>query len=215
MDINKKSDSKKYSLGYFFLSDKRTLTESSGWLKAFKYFLIKSFGKTVDGLYRYKRFRNTRKWFSDVYYRDFEIVNKHYIGDFPIELPIWVAVCINREQWSRHVSVDINIIFHMWFNDIAMQFLSQNVPIYVTKDLAVVNHQSIKELFGQHRSSADAGRANGTNHVERYGPHLKHFEEKWGFDYEDVVETFPRNRYENTLVQKFFDHNPATPLRLE
>ena len=202
------------SLGYLFLSDKRTLFQSSSLFNSVKYTCMKYLGDLFQGNYRYKRFRNTRKWLSDRYYNDYAKVSKTYPKDFPIELPIWVAVCINREQWKKHITVDENIVFHMWFNDVAMQFLSQNVPIMVTRDIKIVNHQSLKEKFGFFRSSADAGRDGRESHVEKYGSHLTFFQSKWGFDYEDVRANFPKDRYKGTLVEKFYNHDPSRPFDL-
>ena len=199
------------SLGYLFLSDKRTLLQSSTLFHTFKYTLLRLLGNCFDGNYRYKRFRNTRKWLSDRYYKGYATVSENYKKDFPIELPIWVAVCISREQWNKHIIADKNIKFHMWFNDVAMQFLTQNVPIMLTRDIKIINRQSLKERFGFCRSSADAGRLENANHVEKYGAHLTHFQKKWGFDYEDVRKNFPLDRYKDTLVEKFYKHDPSNP----
>ena len=206
--------SKKSSLGYLFLSDNRTLIQSSSMYQAVKYYCLNMLGTILSGSYRFKRFRNTRKWLSDVHYKKFDKVSENYHSDFPIELPIWVAVCINRKQWEKSISIDPEIIFHMWFNDIAMQFLINNVPIYVTRDLRIINHQSLKEKFGFNRSSADAGKKGDLHHVEEYGDHLKQFYQKWGFDYEDVRTNFPVKRYSGTLVEKFFYHDPSSPINL-
>ena len=102
----------------------------------------------------------------------------------------------------------------MWFNDVAMQMLSQNIPVMVTRDVSVVNHQSLKTLFGFKVSSASAGRAGDALHVEEYGPHLVHFAKKWGFDYEDVRTTIDLERYKGTLVERFFNHDPQNPIKL-
>lgn len=66
----------------------------------------------------------------------------------------------------------------MWFSDIEMQFLSQIVPMFVIRDLAVVNYQAVKKLFSLARSSPDASRLGKINHVEQYNPHLQHCQEK-------------------------------------
>lgn len=207
-------NSKKYSLASFFLSDKRNLFQSSNFYQAFKYYMLNRLGAYLSGHYRYKRFRNSRRWFSDVHYKNFDKYAKNYTNDFAVELPIWVAVCISRSQWEKHITEDDNIIFHMWFNDIAMQFLSKNVPLFVTPSIEIINHQSLKMKFGMERSSADAGRKKKTLQVENYGEHLSHFRKKWDFDYEDVANTFPERRYRGTLVEKFFKHDSAYPLKL-
>ena len=77
--------------------------------------------------------------------------------------------------------MDNDYIFHLWFPDIAMQFLSQNINLAVIPDLYCHNEITVKEKYGMNYSSAYAGMKNQTDHVEKYGNHLKIFESKWGF----------------------------------
>ena len=202
------------SLGVLFLSDKRKLFEMTSLLKSAKYYLLKCLGPILQGRFRYARFRNSRRWFSEIFFKGFREVETNYKSDFAIELPVWVAVCLNRSVWESAIEVDQNFIFHMWFNDVAMQMLSQNIPIMVTRDLSVVNHQSLKTLFGFKMSSASAGRDEDNRHVEEYGPHLVFFKNKWGFDYENVRETMDLEQYSGTLVERFYYHDPRKPIKL-
>lgn len=202
------------SLGILFLSDSRKLFEMTSLVKSIKYYLLKFLGPILRGRYRYTRYRNSRRWFSEIPFKGFRKIEKNYTRDFAIELPVWVAVCLNRSIWEDKIEVDPNFIFHMWFNDVAMQMLSQNIPIMVTRDVSVVNHQSLKTLFGFNESSASAGRAGDNRHVEEYGPHLIHFAKKWGFKYEDVRTSIDLERYNGTLVERFFNHDPQNPINL-
>ena len=190
-------------MGIFFLSDSKYdifRIPFFKWAKEYARSLIK-------GVKR--RFFLGYRWFSPRTFNNYNSVVKKYNGVFCIDLPMWAGVAINVKHWQKHIKPDSNYIFHMWFNDIAMQFLSSNIEIAVTSNLYLLNRQSLKEKYGFHRSSAQAGKDGNAKHVEKYGRHLEVFKEKWGFDYEEVRSSYPqvRNRYINTLVDQFYMHN--------
>lgn len=198
----------KGSLGIFFLSDSKYEFQrmSLFWYLATSF--LKWFGSP-----KYKEkariFSLSRRWFSESYFRNYKRVANKYSGLFSIELPIWAGMAINVKNWNAHITPSDDFIFHLWFNDVAMQWLNANVDLAVTSELYLLNDQLIKEKYGFNRSSADAGRSGDTKHVEKLGQHLINFESRWGFNYEDPRSSFPlvAGRYSGTLVEKYFNHD--------
>jgi hypothetical protein len=170
------------------------------WIKEY----LRSFIKRVK-----RRYFLGYRSFSPRTFNNFNSIVKKYNGLFMIDLPMWAGVAINVKHWENNINPDNDYVFHMWFNDIAMQFLSSNIEIAVSSDLYLLNRQSLKEKYGFNRSSAEAGRQGNTRHVETYGTHYEVFKKKWGFDYENVRPSYPliKNRYTNTLVDKLYNHD--------
>jgi hypothetical protein len=151
----------------------------------------------------------SKRWFSEQYFYKFKKYSNLYDGLFFCELPIWVGVAINTKNWKKYINPSEKFIFHLWFNDIAMQWLSSNINIAITSEFYLLNQQGIKEKYGFNRCSATAGKIGDERHVEKYGEHLVNFEKRWGFKYENPRDTykFTQGRYKNTLVEKYFYHD--------
>jgi len=204
----KKYGSADGSLGIFFLSD----TKNEYKRMSFHMYLIISalslFG-TKKWKQKAKNYSLSRRWFCEKTFHDFSRYSKLYRGMYSCELPIWAGVAISASNWKKIVKPTDNFIFHLWFNDIAMQFLSSNINIAVASDLYLLNDQAIKEKYGFNKCSATAGRLGNADHVEAYGQHLINFQKRWGFDYEDPRSTYKnvKDRYFGTLVDKYFNHD--------
>lgn len=203
-----RSDWAKGSLGIFFLSDSKSDFKR---MNLFWYIVITIIGWFGTPKYKDKarRFSNDKRWFSARNFNNFDKYSAQFTGLYSIELPIWAGVAINVECWKAHVTPSEDFIFHLWFNDVAMQWLTANIDLAVASDLYVFNDQRIKEKYGFQRSSANAGRSGDTKHVEQYGQHLINFRKRWGFDYEDPRSSYPgvSERYVGTLVDKYFNHD--------
>ncbi len=195
-------------LGVFFLSD----TKNHFKKMSFIWFLITKL-LLMFGSQKYKsKAKNYiigKRAFCENYFHNFKKFKKNYSGLFAIELPCWAGIAVNVNLWQRIIRPKDKFIFHLWFPDIAMQFLNANIYIAVTSDLYLTNDQKIKEKYGFHSNSAIAGMKNQTNHVEEYGPHLINFKHDWGFDYINSLTELPNVifKYKNTLVEKFYNHN--------
>ena len=204
----KKGKRVKAFLGSFFLSD----TKENYKRMSLKWLFITSF---LDwfGTKKYKEksrlYKCSKRVFCEKQFYNFKKVSKLYDGIFSCELPVWAGIAINTQLWKENVEPSTNFVFHLWFNDVAMQFLSKNINMAVISDLYLLNDQKIKNKYGFSESSADAGIKGETIHVEKYGQHLFKFKEKWGFSYEDsrldlenVIE-----RYSGTLIEDYYRHN--------
>ena len=112
-------------------------------------------------------------------------------------------------MWRKHIRPKDKFIFQLWFPDVAMQFLSSNIYIAVTRELYLINDQKIKEKYGFNANSYIAGKNNDLNHVDGWGLPQKNFKEEWGFSYENSLYELPLTlyRYKNTLVEKFYNHD--------
>ena len=134
---------------------------------------------------------------------------------FSIEIPLEASMAINIDKWFEFITPTTDYEFHLWFPDVMMQFLKQNQHCVILPDMYCVNNQYLKPKYGIAKSSA-SGALNGQEHLfGEYGPHLKNWIKRWGWDYENTRETFPRERYKGTLIDAFFNHdlNLHKPLR--
>ena len=133
-------------------------------------------------------------------------IKKRYAS---VDLPIWVAVAISNQEWLTCVQPSNMYKFHLWFNDVAMQFAIKNRKMVIDTELFVYNNQFIKTNYNFEKCSVTAGKNDKLNQVEQYGPHLIAFKERWGFDYESPSDDFEtvRSRYKGTYVEKLYDHD--------
>jgi len=148
--------------------------------------------------------------FSPKSFYKFDTTAKKYNGIYACDLPMWVGVAINVKNWKKYIKPSNKFIFHLWFPDVAFQFLYAGKWIANTTDLYLFNDQSSKEKHGFHWSSAHAGRnPNYRYQIEEYGDHLYQWEKKWGFHYEYPVEhdSIIRDKYKGTLIDKLYHHD--------
>lgn len=196
-------------LGVFFLSPSR-------------FFVPKTiFHRLVSVISRMKLVSNfTKKFrhklafnrnFAPLTYPSFDQTSIKYKGIASIELPVWAAIALNLDVWRSKIKPDPDFVFHLWFPDVAMQLMSQNIHVCLDSEIHLINDVNLKSKYGQLGSVEEGQKAN-TSKMERYGGHLRIFERKWGFDYEFIysdVEAI-RQRYKNTLVGTYIDHDPRT-----
>jgi hypothetical protein len=141
--------------------------------------------------------------------KNFSKIAKLYKGLFAIDLPMWGAIAINVDNWRKYILPRKGYLFHLWFPDVAFQFLKNNIWLAAHSKFYMQNDQKIKEKYGYHWSSAHAGREDNNTQVEKYGDHLKIFKHYWGFDYEKIF-FYKKNileNYKNTLIEKFLLHD--------
>lgn len=141
-----------------------------------------------------------------------EVVNKHpelFKQPFICEFPQWPAIGINIKNWNNCIQADHNYEFHLWYPDIAMQFNYHNYPVIILPNLYCFNHQRLKEKYGLNYNSATGAMQGDEEHFGKYGPHLKNWKQKWGWDYENVFSTFTpiKKHYEDTLILEYHDHD--------
>ena len=198
----------KGTLGIFFLSDSKKdyIRMSLPWYLVIQF--LKLFGnKKYKEKARY--YVLSKRFFNENFFYNFEHYAKLYNKLFSCELPVWAGVAINVNNWKKFIKPTEEFIFHLWFNDVAMQWLSSNIDIAIASDLYLLNDQSIKEKYGFNRNSAAAGMAGDVKHVEKYGQHLINFKKRWGFDYADPRSTYRhvKDRYIGTFVDEYYNHD--------
>lgn len=195
-------------LGSFFLSKKPTAADRLEFICSLK--ILKHLVRSPLDLFNtWKRFNGQKRAFSPRTFRNFQKIRNLYSATFAIELPMWAFVAINLDSWRVNIRPTTGLIFHLWFNDVAMQFLSQSHQILVFPDLYLENDQQIKTKYGFMANSADAGRNLQLSQVEQYGNHLEIFRTRWGFDYESPwkFSRYIKDRYAGTLVAAHFNHD--------
>ena len=146
--------------------------------------------------------------------------------DVTLEWEKWGTACavdapnsffemFNVELFKKYITPSDK--YHLFFahDDIAMQFLNNNVYNIVLPDLLIWHDQRLKLKFNIPLRSAGAAKMGDTRHFGDYGPHLKHWEKTWGWDRHDR-ETLKSviDRYEGTLIYDLYHHDFNTgPIR--
>ena len=150
-----------------------------------------------------------KRFFCHGVFKNFEKISKKYEGLFSIEIPAWVCVAISVEKWFKYIQHSDTFIFHLWFNDVAFQFLNNNIYIAVTSDLYIENDQRIKIKYGMSKSSAHEVKKNNTKFLQEDGKHLERFRKKWGWAYENPKGTYPavEAKYKGTLIDDLYNHD--------
>tara|TARA_R110002096_G_scaffold204117_3_gene389611 strand:+ start:257 stop:1231 length:975 start_codon:yes stop_codon:yes gene_type:complete len=128
---------------------------------------------------------------------------------FICEYPQWPAIGISIDKWNEVIKPSDEYEFHLWYPDIAMQFNYNNYPVLILPDLYCFNHQRLKEKYGLHYNSATGAMQGDADHFGEYGPHLRNWKDRWGWDYENVSNTYPliADQYKGTLIDEYYNHN--------
>jgi len=108
-----------------------------------------------------------------------------------IDSPVDMFLAINVELFKKYIEVSNNYHLFCAFDDIAMQFLYNNIPIVCLPDFRVWHNQYLKKQANIPVKSASAAKDGDEKHFGHYGPQFKFWEERWGFERDD------RNTFEN------------------
>lgn len=127
---------------------------------------------------------------------------------FIIEIPMWAAVGINIQAWERSVTPTTDYQFHLWFPDVMMQLNKANYPCLILPKLYCINRQDLKRKYDIPVNSAQAAKKGDSYHFGEYGPHLENFKKRWGWDYEDVENTYEkvRDQYKDLIFEQYYTH---------
>ena len=130
---------------------------------------------------------------------------KKWDDPFIIEMPMWAAVGINVQKWNEVIEPTDEYQFHLWFPDIMMQFNYHNSPCLILPNLYCINRQELKEKYDIPVKST----VGNEHYFGEYGPHLKVFKERWGWDYRNVKFDFEqiKENYKDTLLLDYFNHD--------
>ena len=209
VDNYKKGKNVKGFMGVFVLSDTKKMFHKLPIYIYLRNKVIDLIGnkklkkKAKDSLPKFRVFCPTS-------FKDFDKISQKYNGIFACEIPMWGAVAINVKNWINFIKPSNDFIFHLWFPDIAFQFMNSGKWIAVDSELFLLNDQFSKEKHGFHWSSAHAGRdKNFSFQIEEYGNHLIKWKEKWGFDYDNPFKEYisVKDKYKDTIIDKFYNHD--------
>ncbi len=127
---------------------------------------------------------------------------------FSVECVSDMGFMINRDLFSRFVSVSDRYRLHLWADDIGMQFLQNNIFNIAMPDVYLFNCQDLKYKYAIVPNSAAAAKKSDNIHFSGYGDHLAYWKEKWGWDRE-VKDSYlaVREKYKGTLIDQFYMHD--------
>jgi hypothetical protein len=207
MDTYKKGIKPKGWLGCFTLSFEHHFFNMVTKNKL-KYIYYKIFNNQ-NNKRKIKDLISSSKNFCEYSTLNFKEVSKLYNGLSAIDLPMWGGIAINVKLWRKYIKPRKGYIFHLWFPDIAYQFLKNNIWMAIHTSFYLLNKQKIKEKYGYIWNSALAGKEGKNAQVEKYGDHLNVFKSYWGFDFEDPIakKKYIIQKYKGTLIEKFVKHD--------
>jgi hypothetical protein len=123
-----------------------------------------------------------------------------------VDSPVDMVVGINVKKFKQYIETSENYHLFCAFDDMAMQFLNNNIHNVCIPSLQVWHDQGIKEGKVPIKSASAAQRGD-SKHFGDYGPHFKYWKLKWGWDRSDVRNTFPIEKYKSGLIRDFYDYN--------
>jgi len=101
---------------------------------------------------------------------------------FAVESVMWSTALINYYQFNKYITIDVEFnFFHSW-DDVAFQFLSNNIYNIVIPSLSFGHDQSLKVKHNLPISSPN-GEIEEVQKLYGRGDHLSIWKDKWGFDY--------------------------------
>jgi hypothetical protein len=129
-----------------------------------------------------------------------------------IELPVWTVVVISAQAWRKVIVTDERFIFHLWFPDIAMQFMNNDYYVCLYSKLIVLNNWRIKPKYNIQGSVEEGKKKDGR--MERYGSHFDVWKLKWHYDYEDPFPPQKMNSNPNSVLNLMRNNDPKKPLKI-
>lgn len=126
-----------------------------------------------------------------------------------VESPVDMVLAINVSLFKKYISVSDNYHLFCAFDDISMQFLNNGIYNVTLPFLQVWHDQRIKSGKVPIKS-ASAAKMGDSKHFGDYGPHLKYWKNSWGWERDDVRNTFPLEKYPSGLIREFYEHDYKT-----
>ena len=146
--------------------------------------------------------------------------SKFKFKPFAVESIFWSTALINYHQFNKYISIDAEFnFFHSW-DDIAFQFLSNNVYNIVIPSLSFGHDQSLK---AKHKLPISSPNGDKKKVKKLYGrfDHLLIWKNKWGFDFSLSKCLFGGDSFINkggrinkiiTVVSKFIQYDFVSSL---
>jgi len=123
-----------------------------------------------------------------------------------VESPVDMGLVINVEKFKKYINPTDNYHLFCAFDDICLQFINNGVYNVTLPFLQIWHDQGIKAGKVPIKS-AQAAKAGDSKHFGDYGPHLLYWKNTWGWERDNVRETFPSDRYKDGLIYDFFHHD--------
>jgi len=132
---------------------------------------------------------------------------------FAVESVAWYSAVVNIDMYEKYITpTDDYHFFHAW-DDIAFQFLYNNIYNICLFQFNVLHDQQSKKEFNIPTNSPRAGDLR-EHYYGKWGM-LEVWKDRWGFDYMDrnTFETV-KDHYKDTLLWDFYHHDPTNgPLK--
>ena len=125
-----------------------------------------------------------------------------------IDAPVDMLLMINVELFQKYIEISDKYHLFCAHDDIALQFLYNNIHNIVLPEFMVWHDQHIKSEVNIPVKSAQSAKNGNNKYFGDYGPHLKFWKERWGWDRDDR-ETFTnvRETYKGTLIYDMYYHD--------
>ena len=141
---------------------------------------------------------------------DMNLTWETYGTPFAIDAPCDMALMINVKLFKKFIDVSDNYHLFCANDDIAMQFLNNNIYNIVLPEFQVFHDQHMKETVHIPVKSAAAARGGDSKHFGDFGKHFDYWFEKWGW-HRDNRASFElvADQYEGTIIHKLFYYDNA------
>mgnify|MGYP003115444126 FL=1 len=125
-----------------------------------------------------------------------------------VDAPVDMLLAMNVKLFKEHIEVSNNYHLFCAHDDIALQFLYQNICNVTLPDFRVWHNQHLKEIVDIPVKSASAAKKGDSKHFGDYGPHLEFWKDRWGFTRDDrsELENIKEN-YAGTLIYDLYHHD--------
>jgi len=129
---------------------------------------------------------------------------------FVVESVMWSAAMINIKQYKKYIIPTGDYQFHMSWDDIAFQFLYNNIYNVVLPQFTFNHDQERKVKHGIPKSSPSEGKDR--EHYSGKWGHNQVWKERWGFEFANPESRIEfeqvKDAYEGTLLVDFYNHDP-------
>lgn len=125
-----------------------------------------------------------------------EYYNQNY---FVVESPMWNMIAINRSLFKKYIIIDSMFEFELWADDIAHQFLKNNIFNLTFPNLRVCTDHSLKN----NQINTDCNFIRNKLAAKRF---LQKYKWSWGYRNKNLRNEFKKSisLYNNTLQKKLF-----------
>jgi len=129
---------------------------------------------------------------------------------FVVESVCWTSAMINIKQYKKYIIPTDEYQFFTAWDDIAFQFLYNNVYNVALPQFRLGHDQDIKQKYGIPKSSP-SDVPEREYYFGKWG-HLEVWKNRWGFEYGSPQSRIDfekiKEHYKGTLLMDFYNHDP-------